>query len=464
LKRSSGAGYAATVALLAVAIVAIPLPFGGVLPGGRLLIQTLGFLALAASAAIGSRPPLGRARLALIPLAAIGALGVLQLVPMPPTLVARLSPESAAIRARANEVLALFGREQIAARISIAPTETVQATLFVFACAAFFFAAAAVSTRSTRRWLGWLVVLAAAAQIVWAVSAQRDDERIHGAFVNPNHLAGYLHIALAVAFGFVVESILTGGDREARKHDPLDRMHLRWAPVAWRALAWGVIVIGILVSRSRGGITAAAVTAVVMLVVALSTRHVRHHRAFAAAGVGAIAAGVAIAFATTGRWPLLRFFATDPRDAESDLRLTLWRLSIDAWRDFPLFGSGLGTYREAFRRVQPAGTNLLVEQAHHDALQMLVTGGAAGLALALLAIAAIAWLLWRGAIRNRHREGSAWSLAGLGALVALALHGLVEFNFSIPAIPATLAIVTGLAWGAARDAEPNAEVGMRNAE
>jgi len=432
---------------LGVRSAGIPLPSGGVLPGGGLLIQALAFLSLATSAAIGSRPALGRARFALAALVGLGALGALQLLPLSPSLLARLSPASAEIYAKANEVLALFGRPAIPARISIAPTETLQATLFVLACASLFYAAAAISTRTTRRRLGWLLLAAAATHIVWAVSTQRETERIHGAFVNPNHLAGYLQIALSVAFAFVVESILTGGDRAARRDDPLDRLQRRWTPVAWRALAWGVIVIGILVTRSRGGIAAAAVASVAMLVVALSSRHVRHHRAFAGAGIGAIVLGVAVAFATTGRWPLLRFFTTDPRDAESDLRVTLWRLSIDAWREFPLLGSGLGTYREAFRRIQPDGMNLLVEQAHHDALQMLVTGGIAGLALAAIAIGAIALLLWRGAIANAHREGSAWSLAALGAIVALSLHGLVEFNFSIPAIPATLAIVTGLAWG-----------------
>ena len=39
----------------------------------------------------------------------------------------------------------------------------------------------------------------------------------------------------------------------------------------------------------------------------------------------------------------------------------------------------------------------------------------------------------------------------LGAITALLLHGLVEFNMSIPAIPATLAIIAGACWSAAND-------------
>lgn len=442
-------GRALTFVLLAVAVAAIPLPFGGVLPEGRLLVQVLAFSSLAAATLVRERRPLGRARLAWLPLVMLGVFGGLQLVPLSPATLTRLSPASAEVYARSNEVLALFGRPAIAARISIAPTETVQAALFVLACASLFYAAAAISTRATRRRLGWLLVLAPIAHIVWAVSTQRDEDRIHGAFVNPNHFAGYLEIALAVALALVVESILTGRDREMAGRDSFDRLHRRWTPVAWRAMAWGVILIGILVTRSRGGITAAALATIVMLIVALSSRHVRRHRTFALAGSLSIAAGIAIAFATTGVYPLLRFLTTDPRDAAADTRVTLWRLSVDAWRDFPVLGSGLGTFREAFRRVQPDGMNMLVEQAHSDALQMLVTGGVAGLALAAVALAAMLALFWRGAIVERHREASAWALAGFGAIVSLLLHGIAEFNFSIPAIPATLAIVAGLAWGGA---------------
>ncbi|MBI2213546.1 MAG: hypothetical protein HYU52_07860, partial [Acidobacteria bacterium] len=214
--RTARAGRATTTALLAISILAFPIPYGAVLPGGRLLIQALAFLALATSATIVSRRTVGAARLALVSLLGVAILGTLQLAPLPLPLLVRLSPVSAEIHSRANELLVLFGRDATTPRISIAPTETLQATLFIAACAALFIAASAVSSRATRRWLGWLVVFAAAAQIVWAVTTQRDDERIHGAFVNPNHLAGYLQIALAVTFAFVVESILTGGDREAR--------------------------------------------------------------------------------------------------------------------------------------------------------------------------------------------------------------------------------------------------------
>jgi len=193
----------------------------------------------------------------------------------------------------------------------------------------------------------------------------------------------------------------------------------------------------------------ACAATLVMLAMAVLHGRARYRRAIAVTEGVAVLSGLTIVGMTTGAYPLLRFLTSDPRDAESDMRVQLWKLSVEAWKQFPVFGSGLGSYREAFRRVQPEEMNALVEQAHNDGLQLMVTGGLVGF---LLATAALLWLLFlfaRAFVRQAHREEAAWALAGFGALLSLLLHGLVEFNFSIPAIPATLAVTLGCAWAAA---------------
>jgi O-antigen ligase len=158
---------------------------------------------------------------------------------------------------------------------------------------------------------------------------------------------------------------------------------------------------------------------------------------------------VFVAF-SAGEAPLLRFLASDAHDIGSDTRIAIWNASIRAWRLSPTLGSGLGTFREAFRRVQPRSIAGLVEQAHNDFLQMLVTGGWIGAALVTIGMATMLVLLVQVWLNQKHREESAFALAGIGALFSLILHGLVEFNMSIPAIPATLAVALGLAWAAGR--------------
>jgi O-antigen ligase len=447
-------------ALLLAAIPLLPLPWGGVLPGGKLAIQLVAFVALALAAlgaergvAPDSRHATRSATIPLALLAGVGILGLIQIIPLPGKALARLSPTSAVVHEAAAATLAVFDRSTPAPRISIAPTDTLLTALLAFAYVALFIASArAFHSRGRRRVFLAVLLATAIGQAVYA-SLTGESDRASGSFVNPNHLAGYLQIALAAAFGMILRAVLVGRDREHTTRDPMEKLYRRWTPVAWAAVAWAVVAIGIAITRSRGGIMMAAVTTLVLLATATLHGGGPHRRAVAATGGLAILGGLGVVAMTTGTWPLLRFLTSDPRDPEADMRVQLWQLSIDAWRNFPLLGSGLGSYREAFRRIQPEGMNALVEQAHNDGLQLLVTGGLVGFALAA---AALAWLLVAFAkafVRQRHREERAWALAGFGALLSLLLHGLVEFNFSIPAIPATLAMMLGCAWSAATEPE-----------
>src|SRR5262249_8678903 len=153
-------------------------------------------------------------------------------------------------------------------------------------------------------------------------------------------------------------------------------------------LLWGVVAAGIGLTRSRGGIAAALVTTALLTALAIGRDRLSRGRHGVAAVVGGtLLAGTFLAAAITREGPLLRFLASDPREIGSDARVQIWKLSLQAWRRFPALGSGLGTFREAFRHVQPADFSGLVEQAHSDPLQLLVTGGAIGALLGVIAFA-----------------------------------------------------------------------------
>ena len=111
-------------------------------------------------------------------------------------------------------------------------------------------------------------------------------------------------------------------------------------------------------------------------------------------------------------------------------------------------GSGLGTFREAFRRVQPRELNELIEHAHNDTLQLLVTGGVIATSLAVVGVLTLGAQLAMRSWRQTGLRDSIVGLAALSALVSLLLHGLADFNLSIPAIPATLAVMVAVGWSA----------------
>ena len=436
---------------LLVFIAVVPLPRGAVLPEGRLLIEMSAFL-------IGTATFLSRARtrdagtpkVPLFALAALAVLGAVQLVPLPPDVLNIVSPVSGKIYHETAEILALFGRNPgPTPRISIAPAETVNAIRLILAYLLLFLAAERLlSSRARRRVFEAVFLGSAMLHVAIAASLQIGEARLHGSFSNPDHFGAELEIALAVAFGALWAEVLLNADRARSATDRAERFESRLLPLAVRILAWGAIAVGIGLTQSRGAVAATALTTAFLFVVAGTHPRTRAHGRRLLRGALALAAGMILVAAVAGRAPLARFIASDAREFRGGTRLDIWRTSVEAWKEFPWVGSGLGSFADAFRRVQPREMAFLVEQAHSDPLQLLVTGGAVGGLFGALLYGSLFVILWRRWRAQRHREESAVVLAGIGALLSLTLHGLVEYNMSIPAIPATLACVLAMAMAA----------------
>jgi O-antigen ligase len=455
---SAGWNERLALPLLLFGLVAFPFPYGGITPMGTGIVEGIAFTVLGLT--LIGRPAMSRLSglgVSIGAVSGIAVLGVLQLLPLPRALLAALSPESARVYGQASGVLALFGRGSLDARISIAPTETVGTILLTLAYLALFVSAALLLGSRPKRRLFVIVLLGGAGiHVFWAAAMRAvvpdGDDRLHGAFVNANHFSGYLEIVLTVAFAALWREVLYARDRNPGSTERARRFELRFMRLSTRALAWGFFAAAIGLTKSRGGILAAVVTTCLMIALGLAHQRLGKERlAISVLGGGVLAAALGFVILAVRQQPILRFLASDPRDPASDLRMTLWRVSIDAWRQFPVFGSGLGTFRESFRRVQPRDLKYLVEFAHSDSLQILATGGVLGLLLAALAFGMLAYRLACRWSDEPRREESAFLLAGIGALFAISLHGLMEFNMSIPAIPATLAAVLGLAWAAGCD-------------
>jgi len=370
---------------------------------------------------------------------------------MPSSVIGILSASSAAVYEETNQIRGLFGESDVAARISIAPVETLGLTLFVFTLASLGVSAAVLLDSRQRRRVFLVVFLASAtlqALVATATFGVRTTGRIAGPFVNPNHFAGYLEVAFACALAVLWREALLNRERGVGAKDRSQRVERRLLPLALATLLVGTLGTGIGLTRSRGGIAATVVMTLVFFGVGMMHHRVKRRTRIVSLGAVMLALALLFVAATAREEPILRYLESDPREIGADTRVQLWETSLEAWKEFPVLGSGLGTFREAYRGAQPREIGQLVEQAHSDPLQLLVTGGLVGFLLGLAAFGSCLFLLARAYRHQVHREESAFVLAGFGALVVLALHGLVEFNFSIPAIPATLACVVGFAFAA----------------
>ncbi len=138
-------------------------------------------------------------------------------------------------------------------------------------------------------------------------------------------------------------------------------------------------------------------------------------------------------------------------NAQADVtaRQSIFALSREIISQYPLTGTGLGTYQQAYNMAaQPeylSEVNGTVEHAHNTYYELAVELGLPAMALLALAVITAAYILVFG-LQTR-RRAVVWPALGLATMVLVGSHALADFSLSIPAVAimAITLITVGLA-------------------
>jgi O-antigen ligase len=118
----------------------------------------------------------------------------------------------------------------------------------------------------------------------------------------------------------------------------------------------------------------------------------------------------------------------------------------DMWKDFPVFGSGLGSFVTVFPRYSGEATLGTYTHAHNDYAEFAAETGVIG--LALLGLMVLLSLV--AALRAQHLRRDplmrGLSFGAMMSIVALMMHSAVDFNLQIPANALTFMLVLAFAW------------------
>jgi O-antigen ligase len=272
---------------------------------------------------------------------------------------------------------------------------------------------------------------------IWGVPIEGPAKRLRGTFVNPNHAALYLEMSAAAVFAWGWWAL-----RHARGSLSPDRRLLHFLPAF---LVWGAIAAAVLLTGSRAGLVALLVGLAVQLVLVLKPRR-QAGRALLTAVL--VAGALALALSATwilgaGRWEMASLYEDNLR-----ARIDMTSPALSLWLRFPVTGSGLGSFAEAFSMVDLASPlRAAWTRAHNDPLELLVTGGLVGVSLLLVAFVSLVRRLahvlsWGGRTENR-----AAALAALGMVASVSVHELFDFGLTVPANAVTFAALVGLAAG-----------------
>lgn len=377
---------------------------------------------------------------------------VLQLLPFPRGLVTLLSPRAAQWSASfwSGPLHGCGGEELLGSAPSLLPLSVDPTSTRVFLFRAFgvlllFLAARAYFRRDDARGdaqrLALLAVVSCftALQAAYGIVETLSDvpsvlwvtkvahiESASGTLMNRNHFALLLNLGLGSTLTLLLWRL-----EQHRVKDRGRESALRVTLAVLAALQFA----GLLASRSRAGI---ACSAIVLAAAAPLLR--RGDRWFRVAAAGIIALVTLPALALFGPALLGRLAELPAEWTATGGRGQVFRLGLGMVRDFPLAGTGAGTFEFAFPPYRTPGISGLYNFAHNDYLQILVETGLVGLCLALAPVALFAAALRRH-LRDEDRPFTPWPL--LGAFAAVAVHELVDFGLQMPALSFLFALLAG---------------------
>lgn len=263
-----------------------------------------------------------------------------------------------------------------------------------------------------------------------------------GPFINRNHFAGWMAMALPVvaaySFGLAQHSArgeVSGMGGWMRWGGSVDGN--RYLLVSSSVLVMGVALV---LTQSRSGMASLAVAFAVLGVFVLASVRGRW-RAVAIAYLAVVLTGASL-------WAGADIVTSRFGRASSEIsgRVAAWRDTVRIVRDFPIFGAGVGAYGRAMLVYQSGSRELMYAEAHNDYLQLMAEGGllltATGLAFVFVCAAGV---------RNRLRSGhddtlTYWVRRGaVAGLAGVAAQSFVEFSLQMPGNAVLFVVLLGLA-------------------
>jgi O-antigen ligase len=277
---------------------------------------------------------------------------------------------------------------------------------------------------------------------------------IFGPYVNHNHYAGLMEMLAPIPLVYSLSRFAEGAKKGV-------------------AAAVGILMAAtIFLSGSRGGMVAFLVEMLMLAGFAVSAGIVKKQdfsRAQLAAGFSragltgergrrpAVVPIVALVMVFgvalwLGGSEVMHRVASIHGEAQTEIsggtRLTIDRDCLKMFAERPVLGWGLGTFATAYPQFRSFYTNLFVNQAHNDYLQLLAETGVTGFGVMLWFLVAVL----RGASKRfdnwNGTVSGAVAVATLLGITGILVHSFVDFNLQIPANAAWFYVMCTLAAGA----------------
>jgi O-antigen ligase/Flp pilus assembly protein TadD len=266
----------------------------------------------------------------------------------------------------------------------------------------------------------------------------------YGQFINSNHFAYLMEMALGLVLGLLAGSIAPWQAMSRRQ-----RFHLFFSLTA------GVLILlALVLANSRGGIHGLFVG---ILCFALLFRVLRAPKEgkrgnapsrpsravtyvlLRPALVMCLLLAIGVGIVWVGTEPLVSWMGNSQTEADvvelntvrCPSRIEMWQATWQIIKDYPFGGSGFGGYWLAINTSFDASRGCVPQQAHNDYLEILSSGGLLAVVLTAWFVAAFVRRASRHLRRARSLNRRAACLGALAGVCAVVVHSLVDFGLHL---------------------------------
>jgi O-antigen ligase len=444
--------------ILTLVMIGMALAFGGVLPYAYSVGEIILFVAMllwlykrSGEERLGLKQPLWPVLFLL--------LVVLQIVPLPRGVVATLSPK----RLLDPAVAGVVGIDSGWTTLSIYPHDTILVGIRMlgYLCA-FLLAAHLYDSRMRKSTLviglvglgsfeagygifqyltGW--------QKIFTYTKRDYTNLATGTYINHDHFAGLLELTIPFAFASAFYFFqLWSEDRPRNRRGSSTQSAVGLQAVFYLFLV-ALMVIGVGFSISRGGIL--GTIASIMFVALLALTRLKRGRKTWLVGVFLLLTCIVSYALWIGLGAVLTRFQQvhEANYLQMEGRIATWRDSLLLIRDYPLVGTGLGTFGLAFRHYQTAMVNYYFAHTHNDYLEFASDTGLLGAMILFLPILYLLVRMLLAFVADSRRYRRAVLLGCIGSTLGILIHSAMDFNLQIPANALVFAVVLGIGYKAA---------------
>lgn len=281
-------------------------------------------------------------------------------------------------------------------------------------------------------------------QHIFAFKKKVNFDVATGTFINRNHYATYLEMSLPLLFALIAGYLHQAGRGVWRSlKERIGRvLENEGTKVLLLPLITMLIPVAIACSLSRSGILFTTVMVVTFFLLYGLLNKGLSRNLFV---LLLFFLGAAVALGVIWEPLFARFAKISTEFTAERARLLLYRDTARIFLDFPIAGTGAGTFMQMFPMYRSFIANDIYRYAHNDYLQFLSEYG-----IVMLFLFAGLFLLILRRLRNlMKRSISRILLIQLGAfcsLVSLGLHSLTDFGIQIPAIAINSVVILALFW------------------